>query len=84
MRFLSLFALLLVPLIAQAPRVDLIHLDPQPAISGGCPARVHFTGRIRAKGPLEVVKIFMQRDCSSGVSRRGVARVRTFDCGATP
>jgi hypothetical protein len=50
--------LLLIPaaamVLAQGPKIHLIHLDPQPAISGGCPARVHFTGRVEATGPMEV------------------------------
>jgi hypothetical protein len=64
MRTVFLFALTLVPLIAQAPKVDLIHLDPQPAISGGCPAKVHFTGRIRTNGPLDVKYQWLRSDGS--------------------
>jgi hypothetical protein len=48
-------------LLAQ-PRVDLIHLDPQPEISGGCPARLHFTGRIRSTGPMEVEYQWLRSD----------------------
>jgi hypothetical protein len=61
-------ALLLIPVaaavLAQGPKVDLIHLDPQPAISSGCPAHVHFTGRIRANGPLDVEYQWMRSDGS--------------------
>ena len=64
MRKLLLFAVALVPLLAQAPKVDLIHLDPQPSISGGCPAKVHFTGRIRATGPLDVTYQWLRSDGS--------------------
>jgi hypothetical protein len=62
MRIVLFFALALVPLIAQAPKVDLIHLDPQPSISGGCPAKVHFTGRIRTNGPLDVRYQWLRSD----------------------
>jgi len=50
--------------LAQGPRVDLIHLDPQPGISGGCPAKVHFTGKIRTTGPLEVTYEWLRSDGS--------------------
>jgi hypothetical protein len=81
MRFLSLFTLLLVPLIAQAPRVDLIHLDPQPAISGGCPARVHFNGRIRANGPLDVTYQWLRSDGSHTEHQLHFARPSTQNIG---
>jgi hypothetical protein len=42
--------------------VDLIHLDPQPAISAGCPAHVHFSGRIRTTGPMEVEYQWLRSD----------------------
>ena len=48
--------------LAQGPKVDLIHLDPQPAITGGCPAHLHFNGRIRATGPLEVEYQWLRSD----------------------
>jgi hypothetical protein len=48
--------------LAQGPRVDLIHLDPQPEISGGCPARLHFTGRIRSTGPMYVEYQWLRSD----------------------
>jgi hypothetical protein len=64
MRFLSLFALRFTPLIVRAQKVDLIHLDPQPAVSGVCPARVHFTGRIRTNGPLDVTYPWLRSDGS--------------------
>ena len=35
---------------ALAQRID-IHLDAPPAVSGGCPARVHFRGEIRTFDP---------------------------------
>lgn len=47
---------------AQAQKVDLIHLDPQPSISGGCPAKVHFTGRIRTNGSLDVKYQWLRSD----------------------
>jgi len=50
--------------LAQGPRVDLIHLDSQPEISGSCPARLHFTGRIRSTGPMEVEYQWMRSDGS--------------------
>jgi hypothetical protein len=62
MRIVFLFALTLIPLIAQAPKVDLIHLDPQPSVSGGCPAKVHFTGRVRTTGPLNVKYQWLRSD----------------------
>jgi hypothetical protein len=65
MRFFSLFAVLLaLPVLAQAQKVDLIHLDPQPAISGGCPAKAHFTGKIRATGPMDVTYQWLRSDGS--------------------
>jgi hypothetical protein len=48
--------------LAQGPRVDLIHLDPQPESRGGCPARLHFTGRIRSTGPMEVEYQWLRSD----------------------
>jgi len=62
MKTLLLLALTLVPSIIQAAKVDLIHLDPQPGISGGCPAKVHFTGRIRSNGPLDVTYQWLRSD----------------------
>jgi hypothetical protein len=53
-----------LPAMAQGPKVDLIHLDPQPSISGGCPAKVHFTGRIRTNGPMEVTYEWLRSDGS--------------------
>jgi hypothetical protein len=50
--------------LAQGPKVDLIHLDPQPQISGGCPARLHFAGRIRSTGPMEVEYQWLRSDGS--------------------
>lgn len=40
----------------------MIHLDPQPGISGGCPAQVHFSGRIRTNGPLDVEYQWLRSD----------------------
>ncbi len=58
MKFRAFTAVLvLIPaaaVLAQGPKVHLIHLDPQPAVSAGCPAQVHFTGHIEATGPLAV------------------------------
>ena len=54
--------LLLAPTVARGQKVHLIHLDPQPAISGGCPAKVHFTGRIATDGPLEVTYQWLRSD----------------------
>ena len=56
--------LLAAPVLAQEPKIHLIHLDPQPAISGGCPAKVHFTGRIETTGPLEVTYQWLRSDGS--------------------
>ena len=52
-------------LMAADASVHLIHLDPQPSISGGCPARVHFTGHIEATGPLDVTYQWLRSDGSS-------------------
>ena len=60
----AMTVLVIAPVLAQGPKVDLIHLDSQPAISGGCPAKVHFTGRIRATGPLEVTYQWLRSDGS--------------------
>ena len=62
--WVAMTVLAIAPVLAQGPKVDLIHLDPQPAISGGCPAKVHFTGRIRATGPLEVTYRWLRSDGS--------------------
>jgi hypothetical protein len=64
MKVSLLCALTLTPLVAQSPKVDLIHLDPQPSISSGCPAKVHFTGRIRTNGPLTVRYQWLRSDHS--------------------
>src|SRR5215472_17949969 len=56
--------LLLAPAVAQAQKIHLIHLDPQPSISGGCPAKVHFTGRIQTDGPMEVTYQWLRSDGS--------------------
>lgn len=53
-----------VLVLAQGPKVHLIHLDPQPAISGGCPAHVHFTGHIETTGPLDVDYEWLRSDGS--------------------
>lgn len=50
--------------LAQGPRVHLIHLDPHPEINGGCPARLHFTGHIEATGPMEVQYAWVRSDGS--------------------
>ena len=56
--------LAIAPALAQAPRVDLIHLDPA-GVSGGCPATAHFRGQIRTTGPLEVTYQWLRSDGSS-------------------
>ncbi len=62
-RFLIVVAILAIaPVLAQAQRVDLIHLDPEPHVGGGCPAHVHFHGRIRTTGPLEVTYQWLRSD----------------------
>ncbi|HZP23978.1 MAG TPA: hypothetical protein VFB04_11050 [Terriglobales bacterium] len=60
---LALAAVLSTTAFAQGPRID-IHLDPQPAISGGCPAKVHFTGSIRTYEPVEVTYQWLRSDGS--------------------
>ena len=62
-RTFLLAAVSVLPLAAQS--VDLIHLDPQPSIAGGCPATVHFNGRIRATGPMEVTYQWLRSDGST-------------------
>jgi len=52
-------------LLAQDARVHLIHLDPQPSITGGCPAKVHFSGHIEATGALDVTYQWLRSDGSS-------------------
>lgn len=52
-------------LLASEAVVHLIHLDPQPSITGGCPARVHFTGHIEATGALDVTYEWRRSDGSS-------------------
>jgi hypothetical protein len=51
--------------LAQGPKVHLIHLDPQPSVSGGCPAKVQFRGHIETDGPLEVTYEWLRSDGSS-------------------
>jgi hypothetical protein len=53
--------MLVVASPAFAQRID-IHLDPQPAISGGCPAHVHFTGYIRTFEPMDVTYQWLRSD----------------------
>ena len=77
MKTLLLLALTLVPSIIQAAKVDLIHLDPQPGISGGCPAKVHFTGRIRSNGPLDVTYQWLRSDGSHTEHTLHFARATT-------
>ena len=60
--WVAVSVLFIAPALAQEPKVHLIHLDPQPAISGGCPAKVHFTGRIGTTGPLEVTYQWLRSD----------------------
>jgi hypothetical protein len=43
----------------------MIRLEPQPSISAGCPARVHFTGRVQTTGALEVTYQWLRSDGSS-------------------
>ena len=45
--------------------VHLIKLDPQPSVSSGCPARVHFTGHIETTGRLDVTYQWLRSDGSS-------------------
>ena len=64
-RLFPMLALLaLAPFVAQGASVHLIHLDSPPAISGGCPARVHFTGQIETDGPLQVTYQWLRSDGS--------------------
>ena len=46
---------------ALAQRID-IHLEAQPQVSGGCPARVHFQGDIRTFEPLHVTYQWLRSD----------------------
>ena len=62
--WVAMTVLLVAPVLAQEPTIHLIHLDPQPAISGGCPAKVHFTGRIGTTGQLEVTYEWLRSDGS--------------------
>jgi hypothetical protein len=71
--------LIAVPVIAQGPKVDLIHLDPQPAINGGCPAKVHFTGKIRSTGPLEVTYQWLRSDGAHTQHTINFSRAMTQD-----
>lgn len=60
MWFLIVPVMLVVsPVFAQ--RID-IHLDAQPATSGGCPARVHFTGYIQTFEELDVTYQWLRSD----------------------
>ena len=56
---------IVVALLAAGPafaqRID-IHLDAQPEISGGCPAKVHFQGEIRTFEPLHVTYQWLRSD----------------------
>jgi len=58
---LALLALAATPVRAQ--RID-IHLDSEPAISPGCPARLHFLGEIRTFEPLHVTYQWLRSDGS--------------------
>ena len=68
--------------LAQGPKVDLIHLDPQPEISGGCPARLHFTGRIRGTGPMDVEYQWLRSDGSHTEHTLHFAKAATLPVSA--
>ena len=55
----ALVVLVASPVFAQ--RID-IHLDPQPAISGGCPAHVRFTGYIQTFRSMDVTYQWLRSD----------------------
>jgi len=62
----QLFPLVLLALAARpvlAQRID-IHLDSEPEISAGCPARLHFRGEIRTFEPLHVTYQWLRSDGS--------------------
>jgi hypothetical protein len=61
---LKLVTILVASLAAEpafAQRID-IHLEAQPEVSGGCPARVHFRGEIRTFEPLRVTYQWVRSD----------------------
>jgi len=81
-RLFPLLALLaLVPFLAQGAKVHLIHLDSPPAVSGGCPAKVHFTGHIETDGPLQVTYQWLRSDGSSTEHTINFARANRRDIG---
>ena len=51
--------------LVQAAAIHLIHLNPQPTISRGCPANVRFDGHIEADGPLDVTYQWLRIDGAS-------------------
>jgi hypothetical protein len=70
--FTALFALSLLSGMAMVAtvaafgqsKVHLIHIDPQPSIEAGCPAKVHFSGHIETTGPLDVSYQWLRSDGS--------------------
>ena len=51
--------------LVQAAAIHLIHLNPRPTISRGCPANVRFDGHIEADGPLDVTYQWLRSDGAS-------------------
>jgi hypothetical protein len=54
--------LALVTFVARGASVRSFYLNPKPAVSAGCPARVVFTGYIETDGPLQVTYQWLRSD----------------------
>jgi hypothetical protein len=76
-------AILVMATFAQGPKIHLIHLDPQPAIDGGCPAVVHFAGHIETTGPLSVTYAWVRSDGSQTEHTLNFPRAARRDIGTT-
>lgn len=62
-RLFPLWALLaLAPYVAWGAQVRSFYLNPQAAVSTGCPAQVTFTGYIETDGPLQVTYQWLRSD----------------------
>ncbi len=61
--FFPLWSLLaLAPCVAWSAQVRAFYLNPQAAVSAGCPAQVTFTGYIETDGPLQVTYQWLRSD----------------------
>jgi hypothetical protein len=88
MKRIGKLALMAVPILAAIlafgqAKVHLIHLDSSPAIDAGCPAKVHFSGRIETTGPLEVSYQWLRSDGGHANATLRFAKAESKDVNYT-